>query len=316
MYKFNPDTIQLGISACLLGQEVRYDGGHKRSPFCCDTLNSFVSYVPICPEMSIGLGSPRPSIRLEFSHQGVVAKCSDGRNLSAQLEAFSSRTAQQLKHLSGYVFCAKSPSCGMQRVKIHQQNGYNLNNGVGIYARHIMQQYPALPVEENGRLNDAQLRENFITRVYAYHNWKKMLHQGVTPASLIRFHSQYKYMLMAHHPQSYRQLGQLLSDLSGDLDTIVTTYQLQFMTALKHLATRRNQSNTLQHIYGYFKDKLTCRQRGELTRLIDDYRMGAMPIQAPLTLIQHYLNEHPDDYIAQQHYLQPHPPELALRYGL
>jgi uncharacterized protein YbgA (DUF1722 family)/uncharacterized protein YbbK (DUF523 family) len=316
MYKFSPDSIQVGISSCLLGQEVRYDGGHKRSPFCTDSLQPFVSYVPICPEMGVGLGSPRPTIRLELEGQSIIAKCQDGRNLTSPLEEFAYQTAQQLNHLSGYIFCAKSPTCGMERVKIYRKNGHSLSDGVGIYARHIMQMYPALPVEENGRLNDAQLRENFITRLYAYHNWKTLLHEGITPASLIEFHSQYKYMLMAHHPHSYKTLGQLLSNLSGDLDSVVKTYELQFMRALKHIATRKNQCNTLQHIHGYFKDKMTQKQRAELIKLIEDYRMGSLPIHAPLTLIQHYLSEHPNDYIAQQHYLTPHPPKLALRYGL
>lgn len=316
MYKFNPDTIQVGISSCLLGQQVRYDGGHKRSPFCTDSLEKFVNYVPVCPEMGIGLGTPRPTIRLELNNQDIIAKCQDGRDLTTQLEDFSQQTVAQLDYLSGYIFCAKSPTCGMERVKIYRPNGYSLSDGIGLYARHIMQTYPALPVEENGRLNDAQLRENFITRLYAYHNWKTLLNQGITPASLIEFHSRYKYMLMAHHPHSYRELGRLLSNLSGDIAEIAKTYELQFVRALKHVATRKNQCNTLQHIHGYFKHKMSSKQRTALVKLIDDYRMGSLPVHAPLTLIQHYLSEHPNDYIAQQHYLTPHPAELALRYGL
>ncbi len=316
MYKFETNTLQVGISSCLLGQEVRYDGGHKRSPFCTDTLQEHVRYVPICPEMGIGLGKPRPSIRLELSAESIIARCQDGRNLTTHLEDFSHQTALSLHPLSGYIFCAKSPTCGMQRVKVYRQNGHSLNDGIGIYARHIMQMYPALPVEENGRLNDAQLRENFITRLYAYHNWKSLIHQGIDAASLIDFHSRYKYMLMAHHPPSYQALGRLLSDLSGDIASIASSYELQFMSALKNIATRNNQCNVLQHIHGYFKDRMNSRQRAELIKLIDDYRTGSLPIHAPLTLVQHYLSEHPNDYIAQQYYLFPHPPELALRYGL
>jgi uncharacterized protein YbgA (DUF1722 family)/uncharacterized protein YbbK (DUF523 family) len=316
MYNFDKNIPHIGISSCLLGQQVRFDGGHKRSAFCTDSLQDYVHYVPVCPEMGIGLGTPRPTIRLELSNEKLIAKCKDGRNLTSQLEAFSHLTAQKLDHLSGYIFCAKSPSCGMERVKIYHENGYSQSDGIGIYAHYIMQKYPALPVEENGRLNDAQLRENFITRLYAYHNWKSLQQDGISPASLIDFHSRYKYMLMAHHPRSYQELGQLLSDLSGDIHAIAQTYELKFMSALKHIATRKNQCNTLQHIHGYFKDKMTSKQRSQLIKLIDDYRMGTLPIHAPLTMIQHYLSEHPNDYIAQQHYLTPHPPELALRYGL
>lgn len=316
MYNFDHSILHVGISSCLLGQEVRFDGGHKRSTFCADSLQEYVRYVPICPEMGIGLGTPRPSIRLELLNEQVIARCRDGRDLTSPLEAFSHQTAQKLEHLSGYILCAKSPTCGMERVKIYRENGISLSDGIGIYARHIMQIYPALPVEENGRLNDAQLRENFITRLYAYHNWKTLQQAGINAAALIEFHSRYKYMLMAHHPHSYKELGKLLSDLSGDIDTIARTYELKFMSALKHVATRKNQCNTLQHIHGYFKHKMTTKQRAELIKLIDDYRMGSLPVHAPLTMIQHYLSEHPNDYIAQQYYLKPHPPELALRYGL
>lgn len=316
MYKFDPNIIQVGISACLLGQQVRYDGGHKRSAFCTDLLQPHVNYVPVCPEMGIGLGTPRPSIRLELAQGKITARSSDGRDLTAQLEAFSDHSAQQLDYLSGYIFCAKSPSCGVERVKIYRSNQHSLFDGSGIYAQKIMQHYPAMPVEENGRLNDQQLRENFITRLYAYHNWLQLKQQGIDAAALIDFHSSYKYLLMAHHPQSYRELGKLLANLSGNLDAIIQDYEIRFMQALKHIATRRNHCNTLQHIHGYFKHKMSTPQRTELVKLIDNYRLGILPILAPLTLIQHYLKEHPNDYIARQHYLNPHPPELALRYGL
>ncbi len=266
--------------------------------------------------MGIGLGTPRPTIRLELRNEQIVAQCSDGRDLTGDFDEYSRAKASQLEHLSGYIFCARSPSCGMERVKVYRENGHSFADGVGVYAAEIMRAYPALPVEENGRLNDLVLRENFITRLFAYHDWKTLKHQGITPRGLIEFHSRYKYMLLAHHPHSYQVLGKLLSDLSGDLEPIVATYELQFMTGLKHIATRKRQVNVLQHLHGYFKDKMTQPQRAQLAKVIEEYRIGHRPLQAPLTLIEHYLLEHPNDYIAQQRYLDPHPRALALRYAL
>ena len=318
MYQFDPEVIQVGISSCLLGQEVRFDGGHKRHHFSADILSKHVRFVPVCPEMAIGLDAPRASIRLVGDEQSEVrAVSSDGKDVTESMQSFARDTASGFDYLSGYVLCAKSPSCGMERVRIYTASGQSCKrDGIGLYAAELINHHPNLPLEENGRLNDQELRENFITRLYAYHDWQCLLHQGLSAARLIDFHSRYKFMLMAHHPQTYSDLGQLLADLSSDLESKADEYIGAFMRALKKVASRRQQCNVLQHIQGYFKDQLNSRQRQELASVIERYRLGELPLMAPITLLRHYQEEYPNDYIAQQKYLDPHPPELALRYAL
>ncbi len=324
MYNFETDRIRLGISSCVLGEQVRFDGGHRRSHFCSEVLSDYVEYVPVCPEMAIGLGTPRPSIKLKRNHSSsqldkpsISAVTSTGQDVSVALQQFGQRMARELDFLSGYIVCAKSPSCGMERVRLYDANGKNpAKEGIGLYTRQLMQANPLLPIEENGRLNDAALRENFITRVYAYHDWKGMLHAGLTPAALVAFHSRNKFLLLAHDPDTYYQLGPLLSDLSHDLEAKADTYIQGFMQALKKVATRKRQCNVLQHIQGFFKDHLTPSQREELTEVIERYRLGLAPLMAALTLINHFLREHPNAYLHQQRYLKPYPDTLALRYGM
>ncbi len=318
MYKFDPDVIQVGISSCLLGQQVRFDGGHKRHHFSAEILSKHVQYVPVCPEMAIGLEAPRASIRLlEDSEDRVRAVSADGKDVTESMQTFARETTSGFNYLSGYILCAKSPSCGMERVRVYAPSGQSCRrDGIGVYAAELIQHHPNMPLEENGRLNDQELRENFITRLYAYHDWLSLLHEGLTPAALIDFHSRYKFMLLAHHPQTYYDLGPLLSDLSSGLQQKAEQYISAFMSALKRVASRRQQCNVLQHIQGYFKDQLSSRQRQELASVIDRYRVGELPLMAPITLLRHYLEEHPNDYIAQQKYLDPHPPDLALRYAL
>lgn len=317
MYKFDPENIQLGISSCVLGQEVRFDGGHRRSAFCTDQLADYVKFVPLCPEMAIGLGKPRPSIRLQRNGTDVSAVTSKGDDVTAALREFGQQAARQHNFLSGYILCGKSPSCGMERVRVYDAVGRcNVKEGVGLFAAELMKANPLLPLEENGRLNDLTLRENFITRVYAYHDWLSLLHKGLTARALIDFHSRYKFLLLAHNPKVYYELGPLLAKLSEDFEHKADTYIHAFMGALKQVATRKRQCNVLQHIQGFFKDKLSSSQRQELARVIENYRQGLVPLLAPLTLINHFLNEYPNEYIRRQRYLNPYPETLALRYAI
>ncbi len=317
MYKFDPQVIKLGISGCLMGQKVRFDGGHKRSDFCTDELAKFVEFVPVCPEMAIGLGTPRPSIRLIGGEGRVIAQTAKGLDVTEALRDYGRTMAAQFEGLSGYVLCAKSPSCGMERVRVYHESGQgNAKEGVGIYAAEIMQALPLLPCEEDGRLNDPVLRENFVTRIYALHDWQGLLHRGLTPSRLIAFHSRYKYLLMAHHRDSYQALGRLVADLSENPEQKAEQYIHGLMSALSKRASRRGHTNVLQHLQGYFKRQLTSRQRQELARTIHQYREGILPLLAPITLLRHYLEEHPNDYLRQQVYLDPHPEALRLRYGI
>lgn len=314
MYK-----IKVGISACLLGQEVRFDGGHKRSSFCERDLGAHFDYHPVCPEMAIGLGAPRAAIRLVKRHGEVRAEASNGSfDVTERLIAFSEQKARQLDFLSGYILCAKSPSCGMERVRIYGANNEgSAKEGIGLFAKALMAVNPLLPVEEDGRLCDPILRENFVLRVFAYHDWQQLCARGITAAALIRFHSRYKYLVLSHASTYYRTLGKLLGNLGkANLQEVADNYIRGLMAALTLRANRRSHTNVLMHLQGYFKRVLSSTQKQELCETIDKYRTGIFPLLVPLTLIRHHLREHPNSYLAEQVYLNPHPDTLKLRYGL
>ncbi|MEG0008348.1 MAG: DUF523 and DUF1722 domain-containing protein [Aeromonas sp.] len=319
MYK-----IKVGISACLLGQAVRFDGGHKRSSFCERELGAHFDYHTVCPEMAIGLGSPRAAIRLIRRGGELRAETRDGSlDVTERLIAFSEQQAGRLDFLSGYILCAKSPSCGMERVRIYTANDKapggegGAKEGIGLFAQALMTANPLLPVEEDGRLCDPVLRENFVLRVFAYHDWQQLCASGLSAARLIAFHSRYKYLVLSHATGHYRALGRLLADLGqGSLEETAQRYIQGLMTALTLRANRRGHTNVLMHLQGYFKRVLTPSQKRELTETIDKYRLGIVPLLVPLTLLRHYLCEFPNPYLAQQVYLNPHPETLRLRYGL
>ncbi len=316
MYKFSPDSIQIGISACLIGEKVRFDGGHKQFRFCTEELSQYVQYRPICPEMGIGMGAPRKTIRLENHIGDIRVVASDGSfDVTDSLREFSRQTSSRLGALSGYVFCAKSPTCGMERVNLYKAGTNDASkDGVGVYAAQIMKDHPLMPVEESGRLNDPHLKENFVTRVFAYHDWQKMVHKGLTKGALIKFHTRYKYLLMAHDPKGYYELGPLLANAGGNLEETAQAYIEGFMASLKNRAKRKTHANTMQHLQGYFKRYLSSTERQALAECIHQYRQGLLPLLAPMTLIKHYLKMYPNPYMAQQIYLNPHPEALKLRY--
>jgi len=302
----NDDTIYIGISQCLLGERVRYDGGHKSSDFCTRVLAPFVSYVPVCPEMGIGMGAPREPIHLQGEAQGLavraVGKRSKTLDVTEQLAAYGRAKADELDYLSGYILMGRSPSCGMERVRVYGENGMPLaRSSPGLYAREFMARHPLLPVEEEGRLNDASLRENFVVRVYAWRRWRQLNQAGLTLASLQDFHARHKYLLLAH---DQRPLAAAAAD-----------YISLFMATLKIVASRRNHSNVLTHIMGYLKHQLDTAGKQELIGLIDGFRLGHTPLIASLTLLKHHFRLHPNAYIARQVYLEPYPPELVLREG-
>jgi len=309
--------LTIGISACVLGEKVRYDTGHKRSHFCTEELSEFANFKAFCPEVAIGLPIPRPTIRQIIRDNIITVSRPDGSgDVTEQLTAYGKQVAGQISHLSGFIFCAKSPSCGMERVKVHHHHGKGSDsNGIGFFAREVMKANPLLPAEENGRLNDAVIRENFITRVFTYQKWLELKESGLTKHKLIQFHSQQKYLVMSHHIESYRQLGKLLAKADIDINEQSDLYISGLMAALKNKASRKSHTNTLHHLQGYFKKQLDAAKRDELTNEIAAYRKGLSPLLVPLTLIKHYLIEFPNEYLIQQAYLNPHPQELRLRYG-
>ncbi len=309
--------LKIGISACVMGEPVRFDRGHKKSGFCMEQLAEFAEFKPVCPEMAIGLPVPRPTIRQIVRDNIITVSRPDGSgDVTQALIEFGAKAAQNYQELAGFVFCAKSPSCGMERVKVYHHHGKGSEStGVGIFAEQVMKANPLLPCEENGRLNDPIIRENFTTRIFTYQKWLDLKAEGLTRHKLIQFHSAHKYLVMSHHVESYRELGRLLGRADIGLEEQSERYISGLMQALKHKASRRSHTNTLQHLQGYFKRQLDEHKRRELTQEIAAYREGLSPLLVPLTLIKHYLIEFPNEYLLQQAYLNPHPKELRLRYG-
>lgn len=309
--------MKVGISSCLLGEEVRYNGGHKLSRLCSDELNRYFEYVPLCPEVGIGMGVPRKPIRLvgDPDQPRAVGSENPDQDFTEQLEAFSRASIEQLNGICGYIFIKGSPSCGLFRVKVYRDNGYPSDTpGMGIHARVITRTWPLLPVEEAGRLLDPVLKENFIARVFAWHNWHEVKARGLTPARIVDFHSRYKYSLMANHPQAYTELGQMVAEAGKhDSEILGERYFAGLMQALGNKASRKTHTNVLMHLQGYLKQQLQSQEKQKLTEVIDQYRRGILPLIVPITLLKHHFNNHPNEYIARQAYLQPYPDELSLR---
>lgn len=315
------DKIPVGVSACVVGEQVRFDGGHKRLTFAVDDLASWVRFEPVCPEMGIGLPVPRPALRLVKNSEGDIGlRFSDKRegDLTADMEAFTRQRIRHFEHLCGYIVCAKSPSCGMERVRVYDADGKNNRKaGRGIYTRILMETFPWLPVEEDGRLHDPLIRENFVERIYALHELNTLREAGLTRGELIAYHSRYKLLLLAHSQPKYRELGRFVAAINewASLEDYFAEYRQRLMDLMSIPTSRRNHTNVLMHVQGYFRKQLNSRQRQELAALIDRYRQGLQPLLAPVTLIKHYMAEYPDAYLAGQRYFDPWPEELRLRYG-
>jgi len=312
------EKIPIAISSCLLGAEVRYDGGHKHNAYITQTLGRYFEYTPYCPEVAIGLGIPRPTIQLVQVGDGVRVRGSKDPQLDVtqQLQDYAQRVVPALSGICGYIFKRASPSCGMERVKVYK-DGNLFGTDRGVYAAAIMQALPDLPVEEEGRLMDPVLRENFIERVFVYHRWQQLLRSGLTPAKLVQFHTIHKYILLAHDEPTYRELGQWVAQAgSTDLDEMASRYFRHLMQALSKPATRKTHTNVLMHIMGYIKNSLTADDKQELLEVLEKYRVGQVPLIVPITLLKHYLRRFPDEYVQQQVYLNPHPDELMLRNSL
>jgi uncharacterized protein YbgA (DUF1722 family)/uncharacterized protein YbbK (DUF523 family) len=309
--------IRIGVSSCLLGQKVRYDGGHKRDSFIADLLAQFVEFVPLCPEMEIGLGAPRDSIHLA-DVKGMVhlVNPKTGMDLTDAMTAWTHRrlTLLEKEPLSGFVLKKDSPSCGMERVRVHHDGKPPTKEGVGLFAELLMTRWPTLPVEEDGRLNDSRLRENFIERVFAYHRLEGFFGKSWTVGDLVRFHTAEKLLLMAHEPAGYQELGRWVANAKGKSpDDFAAAYRARFMGALKHLATPRRHVNVLSHAAGYFRDVATAEERRELLSVIDDFKRELVPLVAPIVLLRTFVRTKNIAYLEGQTYLYPHPKEMMLR---
>ncbi|MCG9575119.1 DUF523 and DUF1722 domain-containing protein [Vibrio tubiashii] len=316
----NQQQIKIGISSCVLGERVRFDSGHKLSKFVTKELTPYFEFVPVCPEVGSGMPVPRPTIRLMSNEDRIAlveTKDPTKEHTQAVVDYSKSKVIElEREQLCGYIVCAKSPTCGMERVKVYKKNSAE-NVGVGLYTNELMKAMPWLPVEEDGRLNDPVLKENFITRIYTLKDFYDSIDDEPTRGKIVAFHSRYKLTLMAHHPTSYKELGKLVANVKDyDIEEFYKLYRQGLMAAMTHRASRKNNTNVLMHLQGYFKRALSRSQKKELVQVIEDYRVGLLPLLAPLTLIKHYLAAHPDSYLEDQAFLQPHPQELRLRYGL
>lgn len=314
------NKINLGISSCLLGERVRFDSGHKISKVVTKEWSPYFNFVPVCPEFGMGMPVPRPAIRLISNEERIalVETKNPSKDHTHTMIAYSKAKVSELetRQLCGYIVCSKSPTCGMERVKVYKTGGAS-NVGVGLYTSELMKQMPWLPVEEDGRLNDPVLKENFITRVYTLNDYHKSVGHRLSRGSIIAFHSRYKLTLMAHHPDSYKKLGRLVANIKNyDIEEFYQLYREGLMKAMTHRASRKSNTNVLMHLQGYFKRNLDKKEKTELHQVIDNYRVGLLPLLAPLTLIKHYLMTHPHKYLQEQKYIEPYPQELRLRYGL
>ena len=318
--------IRLGISSCLVGDEVRFDGGHKRHAFLTETFGRFVEWVPVCPEVECGLGTPRESMRLvSVGTPGLAGPASNGVRLKTgrtlvdhtdRMARYARSRVDELasEDLCGYVLKKDSPTCGLERVKVYGAHGVPMKSGQGLFAARLVERFPNMPIEEEGRLSDPRLRENFVERVFAYCRLRGLFGAQWNVGTLVRFHTAHKLILMAHSPEAYRRLGHLVArarTIAGDL--LQRDYTEGFMTALTAIATTRRHTNVLQHMAGYFKDRLDSSSKRELLAAIEDYRTALVPLIVPITLIRHYVRIHDTSYLAGQLYLDPHPKELMLR---
>jgi len=311
------ERIRIGISTCLLGEQVRFDGGHKRDRFLTDVLGVYFDWVSVCPELEVGMGVPREAVQLIGSQtKPRMVGTSSGDDWTTRMKAYSKKRVAQLGrlHLCGYILKSKSPSCGMERVKIYDTRGVAKKDGIGMFADVLIKGYPLIPVEEEGRLNDPRLRDNFIVRVFAYHRLRGLMNGRLTTGKLEKFHTSEKYLLMSHSPKHHRELGKLVGDAKKTPGAeLKEKYSAIFMECLRVHATVRKNVNVLHHIVGFLPGEIPDGDRKEVLQVIEDYRKGFVPLVVPLTLLRHHGRVHSVEYIANQVYLNPHPQELMLR---
>jgi uncharacterized protein YbgA (DUF1722 family)/uncharacterized protein YbbK (DUF523 family) len=309
--------IRLGISSCLLGYAVRYDGGHKLDRFIAETLGRYVEYVPVCPEVECGMPIPRESMRLEGDPESPRLVTTRNKiDKTEQMSGWAKRRVVELEKegLMGFIFKSDSPSSGMERVKIYNESGMASRKGVGMFALAFMGHFPLLPVEEEGRLHDPALRENFIERVFVLARWREVLAGNADRGDLVEFHSKNKLLILAHSTKHYQDMGRLVARAKQmPLQKAFGEYQERLMEALKLRATARKNANVLMHMAGYFKDQLSSGEKAELAEIIEMYRKEMIPLIVPITLLKHYVRKYDQPYLRDQYYLNPHPLELQLR---
>ena len=311
------EKIKLGISTCLLGENVRYDGGHKLDWFLTDTLGQYVEYVPVCPEVECGLPIPRESMHLEGDPESPrLVTIRTKQDMTDRMVKWAQKRVVDLEkeELCGFIFKSDSPSSGMERIRVYNEKGMPVKKGVGIFARTFMEHFPLLPVEDEGRLHDPELRENFIERIFTLKRWREVLVKREKRGEVVDFHTRHKLLILSHSPKHYQTIGKLVARAKDlPLKELYQQYQTLFIESLELKTTPKKNANVLQHMMGYFKEQLPSDEKKELLEVIGHYREGYIPLIVPITLINHYVRKYDQPYLKQQIYLNPHPLELQLR---
>jgi uncharacterized protein YbgA (DUF1722 family)/uncharacterized protein YbbK (DUF523 family) len=307
--------IQVGLSACLAGHQVRHNGGHSQSRLCLNILSQHFTFKTFCPEVAAGFGTPRPTMRLIGDPKSPQLVSSKGvmPDLTPQLINGFENNLSGMSNLDGYILMKGSPSCGLERVKVYQLNGHpHQIRTAGLFAKALKEKYPLMPIEEEGRLHDDKLFDNFVLRVYAYSDFRREVLKQPSLHKLTTFHGRYKYILMAHNQEKCRDLGRLLgSHKNGSLEKLIHTYLESFIQTLTQPASRKNHTNTLLHILGYLKNSLPSPAKEHIVEVIYKYHKGLTPLTTPLTLLKHYLNQYGSSYIKNQRYFEPYPETMS-----
>lgn len=311
------EKIKLGISTCLMGETVRYDGGHKLDRFLTDTLGQYVQYIPVCPEVECGLGVPRESMHLEGNPDSPrLITSRTKQDITERMVRWAKRRVVEFgeQDLCGFIFKSDSPSSGKERVKVYNEKGMPVKKGIGMFARIFMEHFPLLPVEDEGRLHDPKLRENFIERIFTLRRWREVIAKKASLGNVVDFHMKHKFLILSHSPRHYQWMGKLVAQAKDlPLKEFYRQYQAWLMESMKLKATPKKNANVLQHMMGYFKQQLSSDEKQELLEVIDHYRKEFIPLIVPITLINHYVRKYDQPYLKEQVFLNPHPLELQLR---
>ena len=311
------EKIKLGISTCLLGENVRYDGGHKLDRFLTDTLGQYVEYIPVCPEVECGLPVPREPMHLEGDPGSPrLVTTHTKQDMTDRMVRWANKrvVALEIEDLCGFIFKSNSPSSGMERVKVYNEKGMPVKKGVGIFVRIFIEHFPLLPVEDEGRLHDPKVRDNFIERIFALKRWREVLERKESRGNVVDFHARHKFLILSHSPKYYQTMGKLVAKAKDLLlKELYQKYQVLLMESLYLKTSAKKNANVLQHMMGYFKEELSSDEKQELVEVIDHYKKEYIPLIVPVTLFPHYVRKYNQPYLKGQVYLNPHPLELRLR---
>jgi uncharacterized protein YbgA (DUF1722 family)/uncharacterized protein YbbK (DUF523 family) len=311
--------MKIAVSACLLGEKVRFDGGHKHDRFVTDELGKYASFAPFCPE-AIAFGTPRPSIRLvnkESDYRVISNK--NGDDLTDELIEKSYQELYKIvqNDLSGIIFKSKSPSCGMGSAKAYLENGFADSKADGVFVAICKEKFPLLPMEEEGRLQDDWLRENFIMQLFAYNSFEVLKKSNPTIKMLVDFHTKNKFLLQAKDEKIYRVLGNIVGNHEKlPFDELLSNYEYNFKTAIAKKSSIKRNRNVLEHMSGFFKNELSSVEKETLHEQIEEYAQKIVPIVVPLSTIKLYAKKYNNEYLLGQVFLDPYPKELALRSSL